>query len=131
MFLGSWSATLNVVLAIPTSIIGTFIVLYFFGFTLTLLLSATSATALGFLAGDLLPPLAKLAFVFMSPMYFLLLLSGGPNDARGYLAIAGGAIAGPLVHLVAPQWSVLVAGFLGGTLAYAGHRAWQRSRRAP
>ncbi|MBI3778275.1 MAG: efflux RND transporter permease subunit, partial [Gammaproteobacteria bacterium] len=34
LFLGSWTATLNVILAIPTSIIGTFIVLYFFGFTL-------------------------------------------------------------------------------------------------
>jgi len=34
MFLGSWTSTLNVLLAIPTSIIGTFIVLYFSGFTL-------------------------------------------------------------------------------------------------
>jgi hydrophobe/amphiphile efflux-1 (HAE1) family protein len=34
VFLGSWSSTVNVVLAIPTSILGTFIVMYFFGFTL-------------------------------------------------------------------------------------------------
>jgi HAE1 family hydrophobic/amphiphilic exporter-1 len=34
LFLGSWSATLNVLLAIPTSILGTFIVLYFCGFTI-------------------------------------------------------------------------------------------------
>ena len=34
MFLGSWSTTLNVLLAIPTSILGTFIVMYVFGFTL-------------------------------------------------------------------------------------------------
>jgi len=33
VFLGSWSATLNVLLAIPTSIMGTFIALYFCGFT--------------------------------------------------------------------------------------------------
>ena len=33
-FLGSWSSTLNVLLAIPTSILGTFIVMYFLGFTL-------------------------------------------------------------------------------------------------
>jgi predicted branched-subunit amino acid permease len=95
---------------------------YYFGFTLTLLASASSATALGFLAGDLLPPLAKLAFVFMSPMYFLLLMVGGKNDAAGYLAIGAGAIAGPLAHLVVPQWSVVAAGFVGGTLAYACHR---------
>jgi HAE1 family hydrophobic/amphiphilic exporter-1 len=34
LFLGSWSSTVNVLLAIPTSIIGTFICIYFFGFTL-------------------------------------------------------------------------------------------------
>ncbi|HET6278556.1 MAG TPA: efflux RND transporter permease subunit, partial [Candidatus Polarisedimenticolia bacterium] len=34
LFLGSWSSTINVLLAIPTSIIGTFICVYFFGFTL-------------------------------------------------------------------------------------------------
>jgi multidrug efflux pump len=34
LFLGSLSSTLNVLLAIPTSILGTFIVMYFFGFTL-------------------------------------------------------------------------------------------------
>ncbi|MBI2082548.1 MAG: efflux RND transporter permease subunit [Deltaproteobacteria bacterium] len=34
LFLGSWSSTLNILLAIPTSIIGTFLALYFAGFTL-------------------------------------------------------------------------------------------------
>ena len=34
MFLGSWSSALNIVMAIPTSIVGTFLILYFFGFTL-------------------------------------------------------------------------------------------------
>ncbi|HET7292183.1 MAG TPA: efflux RND transporter permease subunit [Vicinamibacteria bacterium] len=34
LFLGSWSTTVNVLLAIPTSILGTFIVMYVFGFTL-------------------------------------------------------------------------------------------------
>jgi multidrug efflux pump len=34
IFLGSWTTTLNVLLAIPTSILGTFVVMYVFGFTL-------------------------------------------------------------------------------------------------
>jgi predicted branched-subunit amino acid permease len=100
---------------------------YFFGFTTVLMATASTATALGFLAGEGLPPMAKLAFVFMSPMYFLLLLAGGANDARGYLAIAAGAIAGPFAHMVSPQWSVIIAGFAGGTLAWAAHRAWRKS----
>ena len=34
MFLGSWSATFNVLLSIPTSLLGAFIGLYFLGYTL-------------------------------------------------------------------------------------------------
>lgn len=103
---------------------------YFFGFALTLMASASAATALGFLAGDILPPLAKLAFVFMSPIYFLLMLAGSASDALSRAAIFFGAIAGPLAHLVMPQWSVLAAGVLGGTLGYVAHRAWRRRARS-
>ena len=103
---------------------------YFFGFALTLLASASTATALGFLAGDVLPPLAKVAFVFMSPMYFLLLLSGSTGDALGRAAAICGAVVGPLAHFVTPQWSVLVAGLVGGTLGYTAHRAWRARARS-
>ncbi|MDZ4225161.1 MAG: efflux RND transporter permease subunit, partial [bacterium] len=34
LFLGSWSSTVNVLMAIPTSIVGTFIALFFLGYTL-------------------------------------------------------------------------------------------------
>lgn len=102
---------------------------YFFGFALTLMASASAATAIGFFAGDQLPPLARLALIFMGPMYFLLLLSGSTSDTLGRAAIVCGAVTGPLAHFVTPQWSVLVAGLLGGTLGYAGHRIWRRKAR--
>jgi predicted branched-subunit amino acid permease len=103
---------------------------YFFGFALTLLASASTATALGFLAGDLLPPLAKVAFVFMSPMYFLLMLTGSTSDSLSRAAVIGGAVVGPVAHFFTPQWSVLLAGLVGGTLAYVAHRAWRAKTRA-
>ncbi len=102
---------------------------YFFGFALTLMASASVATALGFFAGGLLPPLARVALIFMGPMYFLLILTGSTSDALGRAAILCGAAVGPLAHFVTPQWSVLVAGLLGGTLGYAAHRAWRRRAR--
>ncbi|HYM48382.1 MAG TPA: efflux RND transporter permease subunit, partial [Burkholderiaceae bacterium] len=52
LFLGSWTATLNVVLAIPTSIIGTFIVLYFFGFTLNTFTLLGLSLAIGIVVDD-------------------------------------------------------------------------------
>ena len=47
-FLGSWSAALNILFSIPTSIVGTFMVLYFSGFTLNLftLLALTLAISI-------------------------------------------------------------------------------------
>ena len=34
------------------------------------------------------------------------------------LGLACGAVAGPLAYLAAPEWSVLLAGLAGGSLAY-------------
>ena len=52
LFLGSWSATLNVILAIPTSIIGTFIVLHAFGFTLNTFTLLGLSLAIGIVVDD-------------------------------------------------------------------------------
>ena len=52
IFLGSWSATLNVVLAIPTSVIGSFIVLYALGFTLNTFTLLGLSLAIGIVVDD-------------------------------------------------------------------------------
>ncbi len=52
LFLGSFSATVNVIMAIPTSIIGTFIVLYFFGFTLNTFTLLGLSLAVGIVVDD-------------------------------------------------------------------------------
>lgn len=48
LFLGSWQAALNILFSIPTSIVGTFLVIYFMGFTLNLftLLALTLAISI-------------------------------------------------------------------------------------
>jgi len=52
LFLGSWSSTLNVLMAIPTSIIGAFIFLYFFGFTLNTFTLLGLSLAIGIVVDD-------------------------------------------------------------------------------
>lgn len=52
VFLGSWSATLNVILAIPTSIMGAFIPLYFLGFTLNTFTLLGLSLAIGIVVDD-------------------------------------------------------------------------------
>ncbi|OGQ08639.1 MAG: acriflavin resistance protein [Deltaproteobacteria bacterium RIFCSPLOWO2_12_FULL_40_28] len=51
-FLGSWSSTVNVLLAIPTSIVGSFIFLYFMGFTLNTFTLLGLALAIGIVVDD-------------------------------------------------------------------------------
>jgi HAE1 family hydrophobic/amphiphilic exporter-1 len=52
LFLGSWSATLNIVLAIPTSIVGTFTILYFSGFTLNTFTLLGLSLSIGIVVDD-------------------------------------------------------------------------------
>lgn len=52
LFLGSWSATLNVILAIPTSVIGSFIVLKALGFTLNTFTLLGLSLAIGIVVDD-------------------------------------------------------------------------------
>jgi hydrophobe/amphiphile efflux-1 (HAE1) family protein len=52
IFLGSWSATLNVILAIPTSVVGTFIVLNMLDFTLNTFTLLGLSLAIGIVVDD-------------------------------------------------------------------------------
>ena len=52
VFLGSWSATLNVLLSIPTSIFGTFIVLYFLNYTLNIFTLLGLTLSIGIVVDD-------------------------------------------------------------------------------
>ncbi len=52
IFLGSWSSTLNILLAIPTSILGSFIVIKFMGFTLNTFTLLGLSLAIGIVVDD-------------------------------------------------------------------------------
>ncbi|MDX6771154.1 MAG: efflux RND transporter permease subunit [Elusimicrobiota bacterium] len=52
LFLGSWSSTMNVLLAIPTSVLGTFIVTYFLGFTLNSFTLLALTLSIGIVVDD-------------------------------------------------------------------------------
>lgn len=52
LFLGSWSATLNILLAIPTSVVGAFTILYFSGFTLNTFTLLGLSLSIGIVVDD-------------------------------------------------------------------------------
>lgn len=91
---------------------------YFMGFSLTMWGASMAFTAAGYLLATRMPAELKLAFVFANPVYFLLILTIDLRTRIAALGLACGAIAGPLVHLVTPEWSVVGAGLIGGTVAF-------------
>ncbi|MGD9743894.1 MAG: AzlC family ABC transporter permease [Dongiaceae bacterium] len=91
---------------------------YFFGFVLTLWLSAMTATTVGYYMVYLLPPALGLALLFINPLYFTLVFSNDLGRRDRALALGFGAVAGPLFHLVAPDWGLLYTGLVAGTAAF-------------
>jgi predicted branched-subunit amino acid permease len=91
---------------------------YFLGFAMTLWLFSLCCTVIGHSLAGALPEPLRLAFIFANPLYFILILTANLRDRMSMVALACGAIAGPLVHLAWPSWSVLGGGLVGGSVAY-------------
>ncbi len=91
---------------------------YFMGFAAACWAVSIAATAVGYFLAGWFPAPLRLGFVFLTPVYFLVILIGDVRTVLAAWALACGAVAGPLFHLLSPQWSVLLAGAVGGTLAY-------------
>jgi predicted branched-subunit amino acid permease len=91
---------------------------FFAGFAITIWLVSLFCTIVGHtLAGSLPAPL-RLAFIFANPLYFILILTADLRGRMVVLALACGGLAGPLLHLLAPAWSVIGGGLAGGTVAF-------------
>ncbi|MEO1193622.1 MAG: AzlC family ABC transporter permease [Pseudomonadota bacterium] len=91
---------------------------FFLGFTLILWLTTLAGTAIGYLLPDVLPTAVTLALVFLTPLYFTLLFMEDLRGKRKPVALACGALLGPPLFLLSPDWSLILTGLLGGSLAY-------------
>jgi|JI10StandDraft_1071094.scaffolds.fasta_scaffold163720_4 predicted branched-subunit amino acid permease len=91
---------------------------YFLGFTLVIWCATLFCTALGFFLVGVLPPTVTLGLVILNPLYFMLLFTIDivRRDRRWALLI--GVVLGPLLHMITPEWGLLITGLGGGTLAF-------------
>ncbi len=102
---------------------------YFLGFALVLWSGTLAATALGYMLAAHVPQYVTLGLVFLNPIYFMLIFVADFRQPERALALGLGAVAGPLLHLVDPDWGLLATGLLAGTAAFL-ITAWRRRRRA-
>ena len=103
-------------------------VYYLVGFSLVCMTVGALASALGYLIAGSLPAWLQLGLVFIPTVYFFVILIVEARGRLAPIALACGGVAGPLFYLVSPQWSVLAAGFAGGTVAFLLNKSISRRR---
>lgn len=96
---------------------------YFIGLGTGFTIFTTTGTIAGFLLAGSVPPLMSAALLLSTPVYFLLSLFGAMKRVSDGVAIAIGAVLGPLFHLITPEFDLLFAGLIGGTIAWL---IWRR-----
>jgi predicted branched-subunit amino acid permease len=90
---------------------------YFVSFAAVCISAALLGTAAGFFATGTLPRPVTLGLIFLNPVFFALIFADTRIPATA-LALVIGAVTGPLLHLVSPDWGLLATGLLAGSAAF-------------
>ena len=93
---------------------------YFVTFALICMSAGLIGTAVGYFGVGAMNRAAALGLIFLNPLFFAVLLAG--SHARpAIIAMLIGIPLGPILHMLSPDWGLLVTGLLGGTLAFFIH----------
>lgn len=91
---------------------------WFLGFTGVLIAASAAGTAAGFALAGTVPPAVTLGLVFVNPLYFMLVFAADLRERAKLVALGAGAVMGPVLHLLDPDWGLLLTGVLAGTGAF-------------
>ena len=100
------------------------------GFGMTCTTQGVLLCGIGYLLSGVASAEVQKGLVYVTPIYFLLLMFGDIRTRTMGVAIGCGVIAVPAAHLLTPHWSLLTGGLAGGTAAYLILRT-VRTGRAP
>jgi predicted branched-subunit amino acid permease len=91
---------------------------WFMGCALVLWSASLIGCVIGYIAAGALPTPISLALVFLNPLYFMLLCLQDLKQRSRALAMLLGALFCAVLHPFVPDWSLLIAGIVGGTAGY-------------
>lgn len=91
--------------------------LYFVAFASTILSAAVIGTLLGYYASAVLPDPLVLGLIFISPLFFALVLSAVPRATEKASLILGCLVV-PLAHYYLPSVDLLITGVVAGSLGF-------------
>jgi predicted branched-subunit amino acid permease len=90
---------------------------YYLTFASSIILAAVIGTMLGVYISNEFPTSVVLGLVFLSPLFFALVLSS--TKGLSYrLSLLSGCLVIPAAHYFFPQVDLLIAGVIGGTLGF-------------
>lgn len=99
---------------------------YFLGFSAVCVGASLFFALVGQLLLGVLPPLARFGLALLTPLYFFVTLVGEAQSRSAITALVCGAATALVLHEIAPAWSLLGAGFIGGTAAWLLQRRHAR-----
>ncbi len=95
---------------------------FFLGMGIPLWVGTLVTTAVGFALAGAVPLYVTLGLVFLNPIYFMLVFAADLRLRSRILALILGALLGPPLYLVSPDWSLITAGLAAGSGAFFADR---------
>jgi predicted branched-subunit amino acid permease len=95
---------------------------YYAGLGSTLVLANMALVAVVYVLVGSLPDWVTAALLLLTPIYFLTSLWGSARERASHIAMVLGLVLGPLFHMLFPGFELLLAGVVGGGVAYVFHR---------
>jgi predicted branched-subunit amino acid permease len=79
---------------------------------------AVFSTILGFYLADYLNKDMLIGLAILNPVYFICMMVGAMKTIQITLSVILGGILGPVFYFISPEWSILMGGFIAGSIAY-------------
>ena len=91
---------------------------FFLGLGATLWVLSTISTVIGFYTAGIISKKVFVAIIFLNPIYFMCIIVSVLNKLHIILTVFLSIILAPILFLVTPDWSVLLAGVISGIISY-------------
>ena len=99
---------------------------YYLTFASSILAAAVLGTLIGYHGAVLFPAIVLLGLIFISPLFFALVLCAVPGRAAR-LSMLIGCLTVPIAHYLFPSVDLLITGLVGGSLGFAAGKFWKES----
>ena len=79
---------------------------------------AVISTIVGFYLSDYLNKDMLMGLAILNPIYFTCMMVGAMKTVQVTLSVILGAILGPVFYFFSPEWSILLGGFIAGSISF-------------